>query len=175
METPTPSTQRSRASRLLEALIVLMILGGLSSLVLPQFSSAARVSQETSLRDDLRYIRTQILVYRAQHGGTAPGYPDGDTTRPPTTTDFAAQMTLYTDAQGRTAIQKSEQFCFGPYLEQLPANPVNHSAAIRFIAAEALFPTVPGGSEGWFYQPATGTFAPNIEGRDAVGEPYFQY
>lgn len=175
MPAPTPSPARSRGSRLLEALIVLVIMSGLGALVVPQFSSAARVSRETSLRDDLRYVRTQILVYRAQHGGVAPGYPQGDATHAPTITDLASQLTLYTDAQGRTSTQRGEQFRFGPYLERMPVNPVNRSAAVRFVKADAAFPVRPTGVEGWLYQPSTGAFVPNAEGLDAAGDAYFQY
>ena len=82
---------------LVEILIVVVILGILATIVIPQFSNASINAKENMLKDELRYLRTQIIVYRAQHKDVSPGYPGGDTGQSPTETDFVNQMTKHTD------------------------------------------------------------------------------
>src|SRR5580765_3893635 len=82
---------------LIEILVVVVILGVLGAIVLPKFSDASNITRENTLKDDLRYARTQIIVFKAQHGNTAPGYPAGKTSASPTEQDFLLQMTSFTD------------------------------------------------------------------------------
>ena len=44
----------------------------------PHFASASRLTRENALKDDLRYLRVQIAVFRAQHRDVPPGYPAGN-------------------------------------------------------------------------------------------------
>lgn len=154
---------------------MVVILGILATLVLPMFSSAADEARESTLRNDLRYLRTQIQVYRAQHGGIAPGYPGGDPTAAPTLEAFTQQMTLYSDAAGNTSATPSAVYQFGPYLKKVPANAITGNAEIKLLANGASFPTEPSGSEGWVYKPANGQIAANVEGADRTGINYFDY
>src|SRR5882757_9690951 len=78
---------------LIEILIVVVILGILASIVIPQFSNAAHSARENTLKDDLRYLRTQIVVFKAQHGDAAPGYPGGNTAATPTWDLLQTQLT----------------------------------------------------------------------------------
>src|SRR5438105_7827710 len=72
---------------LIEILIVVTILGIIATIVVPQFSTASNTARENMLKDELRYLRTQIVVYKAQHHDVNPGYPGGDTTKSATDTD----------------------------------------------------------------------------------------
>src|SRR4051812_15890238 len=87
--------RRKRAFTLIEILIVVVILGILAAIVIPQFSNASHVARENSLKDDLRYLRTQVAVFKAQHRDVPPGYPSGNIASTPTSADFIAQMTQY--------------------------------------------------------------------------------
>jgi general secretion pathway protein G len=167
--------RRPQAFSLLEILIVLMILGILAALVVPQFSDASNLAKESSLRDELRYLRTQIMVYRAQHGGVAPGYPNGNPKLEPTNQAFAAQLTRYSNAKGQTADAASAEFHLGPYLQRVPVNPINGSSAVRFLGSDEPFPSAPVGEEGWLYKPSTGVIAANVPGQDVQGGAYFDY
>src|SRR5438874_253015 len=82
---------------LIEILIVVVILGILATIVVPQFSNASMNARENTLKDELRYLRTQIVVYKAQHHDVPPGYPNGDRTAAATGPDFILQMTKPTD------------------------------------------------------------------------------
>src|SRR4051812_32333230 len=69
---------------LVEILIVVVILGILATVVIPQFSNASQEARENTLKDDLRYLRIQIQVYKAQHRDVPPGYPNADPNQAPT-------------------------------------------------------------------------------------------
>ena len=58
---------------LVEVLIVVVILGILAAIAIPQFSNSTRISRENMLRADLRMVREQIQIYRAQHSDVSPG------------------------------------------------------------------------------------------------------
>ncbi len=168
---------RSSAFTLVELLIVLLIIALLAALVLPGFSSATASARETNLIDNLRHVRTQLLVYTAQHGGAAPGYPDGNKNAAPDADVFVAQMTGYTDKIGRVSPSGNPDadYAMGPYLRKVPTNPINLSAAVRIVSAHDSFPSGPSGAEGWLYQPTTLTFVANVPGQDKTGRPYFDY
>ena len=74
----------ARGFTLIEIMVVIVILGVLGAVVLPRFSDASNTTRENTLKDDLRYARTQIIVFKAQHNDTAPGYPAGKTSASPT-------------------------------------------------------------------------------------------
>jgi len=66
----TPRRHR-RGFTLVEILIVVVILGILASIVIPQFSNATETARQNTLKDELRYLRTQFVVYGAQHNDVA--------------------------------------------------------------------------------------------------------
>lgn len=159
---------------LVEILIVVLILGILAALVVPKFSNASALANETSLRNDLRHLRTQVMVYRAQHG-VSPGYPGGNPSVAPTFDVLVAQLTRYTSEQGEVSAMATSLYRYGPYIQNFPKNPVNHSNQVKFIAAEASLPFAPSGDQGWIYQPATATIMANVDGLDGSGNRYFDY
>lgn len=167
--------EREAGFTLIELLIILMIIGVLAALVIPGYSTASASARESSLADNLRHVRTQILVYTAQHGGIPPGYPEGNLSAAPTAEAFVAQMTTYTDGIGRVSASRTEVFDNGPYLRKIPANPLNLSDLVRVIPDGQTFPSGAFGPEGWVYKPATRTFVANTPGHDKSGRAYFDY
>jgi general secretion pathway protein G len=159
---------------LVEILIVVVIIGIMASIVVPQFTNASHQARENTLRDDLRFLRTQIGVFAAQHNDVPPGYPGGDKTATPTQADFVAQMTLYTDVWCTTSTSRSAVFKYGPYLSRIPANPLNNSDQVMVLANGAAVPA-PDNSTGWIYKPYTKELIANLTGNDATGTPYTQY
>lgn len=163
------------AFTLIELLIVLVILGILATIVIPQFSSASVNARETALKDELRYLRTQIIVYKAQHHDTPPGYPNGDRNATPTGPDFIAQLTRPTDQSGVTAAAASQIFKYGPYLSTMPNNPLNNLQAVQIVGDNQPMPTPSGVTYGWIYKPFTGDIIANSPGSDANGTLYSSY
>jgi general secretion pathway protein G len=164
-----------RAFTLIELLIVVVILGILATIVIPQFSSASVNAKENTLKDELRYLRTQIVVYKAQHHDIPPGYPNGDRNAAPTGADFIAQLTRPTDNFGVTAAAPSQVFKYGPYLSTMPHNPLNNLQAVQIVADNQAMPAPTGVTYGWIYKPATGEIIANSPGSDASGTLYSAY
>lgn len=131
---------------LVEILIVVVILGILAALVVPQFSDATQASQESTLRMDLHRIRIQLEIYKEHHGGYPP------------LADFENKMIRPTNAAGDVAplgtAKGTLSFPFGPYLNSMPRNP----------RAVATLPMVGNGAVGtsqWHYDESTGIFRAN--------------
>jgi len=166
---------RRRGFTLIELLIVIVILGILATIVIPQFSNASVNAKENTLKDELRYLRTQIVVYKAQHHDIPPGYPNGDRNATPTGPDFIAQLTRPTDAFGVTASAASSVFKFGPYLSAMPHNPLNNLQAVLIVPDNQPMPAPTGVTYGWVYKPLTGEIIANSPGSDASGTLYSSY
>ena len=136
---------RRGAFTLVEILIVVVILGILAAIVVPQFSSAAQESRQSSMEQSIHRIRQQVEVYAAQHGGE---YPTDAST-------FEAQMTEPTNAAGQ-APGANEQV-FGPYIRDIPRNP--------FTGGITVGEGEPGESD-WYY--AQGEFRANDSAAHAL-------
>ena len=157
---------------LVEILIVVVIVGILAAIAVPKLSNASQIARESSLKEDLHFLRTQVNVYRANHQ-VSPGYPGGDSTQAPTQQAFIDQLTLYTNALGNTSATQTGPYTLGPYLPQVPANPVNSLATLKLLAPTDAFTA--DGTTGWLYQPSTGLIKPNVAGLDSEGHPYSDY
>ena len=119
---------------LVEILIVVVILGILAAIVIPQFSNASQEASVNRIRADLQTMRSQIELYKIQHLGIAPT----------DNTTFQAQMTAQTAVGGGVGTD------FGPYLQSLPVNAFTNSNAI--VAADD-------GVSGWVYTVGAGNLA----------------
>ena len=165
--------KRNQGFTLVEILIVVVILGILAAIVVPKVSNASQTARENTLRDDVRFLRTQITVYAAQHHDLNPGYPGGDSTQTATGPTFVAQMTSFTDDLGNTSATGSAVYAYGPYLSQMPINPSNSMVTILIV--DGTGPMTPDGTTGWLFQPQTGAILPNIVGNDCTGTPFATY
>ncbi|MFQ5410763.1 MAG: type II secretion system protein [Phycisphaerae bacterium] len=128
---------RRNAFTLVELLIVVIILGILAAVVIPQFSDASTDARVSSLTTNLATIRGQIEFYKLQHNGN---YPNLTVPVP-----FADAMTKKTDVGGGlNAVGK-----YGPYLQAIPMNPFTNTNTITGTA---------GSGAAWYYDEATGAF-----------------
>jgi general secretion pathway protein G len=114
---------------LVEILIVVIILGILAAIVIPQFTNASTDARRNSTTAQLQTIRTQIQLFKLQHNDTIPDLVTNQWV------PFTASSTA-TDPTGATA------GTFGPYLQAAPVNPLN---------GFTLVATAPGAGVGWVY------------------------
>ncbi len=134
------------AFTLVEILIVVIILGILGAVVIPQFTSAAEDAKRSALVTNLQTIRSQLELYKLQHNGN---YPTDSTT-------FANQMTQKTTASGSTT-----DGTLGPYLLSVPNNPYTSTNTIN--AAD-------GTASAWYYSVTDGVATFRANDGDATNE-----
>ncbi|NQU76570.1 MAG: prepilin-type N-terminal cleavage/methylation domain-containing protein [Planctomycetes bacterium] len=158
---------------LVEILIVVIILGILAAIVIPQFSNASQAARASTLAEDLRVSRTQLAVYMAQHGGVPPSYPPDRS--PPTAEMFVAQMTMATNELGETQPIGTPGFRYGPYWREAPSNPVNLKNTVAILGDGEDLPAEASDEFGWIYQPGTLTFLADSVGQDSNGKSYIEY
>ena len=65
-------TKKSRGFTLVEILIVVIILGILAAIVIPQFTNASTDAKNNSTSSTLQTLRGQIELFKIQHGDTPP-------------------------------------------------------------------------------------------------------
>jgi len=112
---------RAKGFTLVEILIVVVILGILAAIVIPQFTDASTQARESSMCSDLQMMRSQIELYKVQHRDTLGGITDGAT--------FIARMTTWTDIDGTILAAATPGVSFGPYMQKVPVNPFNNALA----------------------------------------------
>jgi len=167
--------RKSGGFTLVEILIVVVILGILAAIVIPQFSNAAASARAVTLKDDLRFMREQNGTYKILHGDVAPGYDNSDPNGNASEATYVAQMTLYTDAAGNTSANQSAVFKYGPYLAKVPNNPINNKNTILIVQNGGAVPNAASDQYGWIYKPQTQTFLSDAVGTDGNGANYFSY
>ena len=68
---------KSKAFTLIEILIVVVILGILAAIVVPQFTKASEDAQVGNVQTQLQTIRSQIELYRVKNNGFTPDFTTG--------------------------------------------------------------------------------------------------
>ena len=130
--------KRNGGFTLVEILIVVVILGILAAIVIPQFTEASNDARESALASDLQTVRSQIELYKVQHRGRLPGLDANGQFDGQLLVDL---MTMKSDANGKVyrGTGPTEEYEYGPYLTRMPANP---------FAAEARAALTKGGPGG---------------------------
>ena len=131
-----------RGFTLVEALIIIIVLGIIASVVVPQFTSADTKDKLGDLKTNLRVIRDQLEVYKLQHFNHYPTGPD----------TFEDQMTKASKADGTIADIGAARYDLGPYLLSVPHNPFTGTNSIGSGGI---------GTSAWYYDPQTGQFRAN--------------
>ena len=165
--------QARKGFTLVEILIVVVILGILAAIVIPQFTQASTEAKTNSLCSDLQSLRSQIELYKCQHNDTAP-----------TAADFIAKMTQTTKLDGTASGSKerdvANDFEYGPYLERVPINPFNDKkdagdatqGSITSVAAKVSPGT---DAASWQYNETTGEIWAGNSGATADGTNYADF
>ena len=139
---------------LVEILIVVVILGILAAIVIPQFTEASTEAKTSRLVTDLQSVRSQIELYKIQHNDNLPG-----TAGP----SFEEAMTMYTLNDGTlAAVQEPADGVYGPYMTKIPSNAFIPIADDANNVTAAATGSAPGDdSSGWFFNTTTGVFQAN--------------
>jgi len=148
---------------LVEILIVVVILGILAAIVIPQFTEASTEAKESRLVSDLQMMRSQIELYKIQHNDRLPGVETAASPIGSTGTEtFVNCMTGYTDQWGNPAAGPGPGI-YGPYMQKLPTNPFNAPVPLDTVSFGAAIAPGVGGSDatGWNLDPASGKFQAN--------------
>jgi type II secretory pathway pseudopilin PulG len=164
-----------RSAGALELLIVLLLLGVVVTLLAPRVARASHASQDATLADCLRYLRTQIQVYAIEHHNVAPGFADGNVSQSPDYPTFIAQLTHCTDGHGHVLAEQPPAGSFGPYLATIPANPLTLRTGVLMVSTGIMPPADESQPYGWFYCPRTRQIMPNVSGADSMGVAYSSY
>ena len=148
---------------LVELLIVVIILGVIAAIAIPQFTSSTEDAKLSSLDMTLSEMRNAIEMYYHQHSATYPGakkHTDGVAvaTAAEAATAFTNQLTLYSSSTGKTAVTKDATYKYGPYIKKtMPSNPYNSLATVVCdIVEDDITNTSSGGTGGWKFYTKTG-------------------
>ncbi len=144
--------KRNAGFTLVEILIVVIILGILAAIVIPQFTEASNDARESALASDLQTVRSQLELYKVQH---LERYPSVNELNVLNTANFIARLTGRTDEDGKV----NAAGLFGPYLQKFPTNPFVSSGAadVTFGVADPA----PGAGNGWYFNTGTGKLSAN--------------
>jgi general secretion pathway protein G len=123
-----------RAFTLVEILIVVIILGILAAIVIPQFANASSDAKMTNLKTSLANVRNQIEIFKTQHNDVAPAL-----------SGMWTIMLTQTDTTEATTNAPTGTH-WGPYLQAAPINPFNNMTGVSSATVDT--------NAGWFYQPA---------------------
>lgn len=158
---------------LVELIIVIIIIGILAALAIPQFVSSTKDAQEATLSGDLAVMRNAINLYYHQHESIYPGAvktdgSGGETAGTDNPAAFIDQLTQYTNEQGQTsATLDRANFPFGPYLMRgIPDNPLAAAGADTdnvIVTADNVALTADADpTTGWKFSKNTGEFIANV-------------
>lgn len=144
----------NRGFTLVEILIVVIILGILAAIVIPQFTNASGDARNSSLRSQLKTLRGQISLYKVQHSDN-----------PPAVTSMWTHMLFPSNTTGTTNATANATFPFGPYMQQTPTNPLNGRTGVSTTATDT--------NAGWFYTVNGTQFT--LQARDLNGNAITTY
>ncbi|MGD2062037.1 MAG: prepilin-type N-terminal cleavage/methylation domain-containing protein [Nitrospirota bacterium] len=168
------SRKSEQGFTLVELLIVVIILTIISAIAIPQFGSSTEDAKVSSLETNLSELRAAVELYYHQHNSRYPGvYVEADGTTPAATAAeaqaaFIAQLTQYTDRNGKVAGVKDATFKYGPYIKKatLPKNPFLDGAAAVDVLADIVENDITAaitvnGTSGWKFYTQTGRLVAN--------------
>lgn len=134
--------QVRKAFTLVEILIVVVILGILAAIVIPQFTSASEEAQASSAASQLSTVRNQIELYRVRNNGQPPELDNlftGDAADPFTRPDPYWLSVVNAD-----------------HMRVAPVNPRTGNSDVEAGEEADSLEFVERGDAGWIYDEDTG-------------------
>jgi prepilin-type N-terminal cleavage/methylation domain-containing protein len=109
-----------RGFTLIELLIVVVILGVLASISVPQFANAGEDARRSSLAATIHSLNHQIQLYKLEHGDQLP--------------DLAAASAAGTHFQPLVGVTTFDSRTRGPYALSIPVNPLTGGSVVKDAA-----------------------------------------
>ena len=149
----TDRPARNMGFSLIEILIVVVLIGMLAMIVVPEMLHSSEEARNSTLAGNIRAVRAQIEVYKMQHGDRGPHLDENGN---PDTANFVARLTGKTDPTGKL---NTSGAC-GPYLHQWPENEycTANPGGVKF--GKPARPLADG-TTGWYYSTSTCLFSAN--------------
>jgi general secretion pathway protein G len=139
---------RKSGFTLVEILIVVIILGILAAIVIPQFTNASQDARKSNLASQVQTLKSQIELYKLQHKDKVP--------------DISAKwdsLIYYSDINGDVTGQLTQPdnttippHNLGPYMQAAPTNPLTASSAV----VDGVGAGKADGTHGWTFDKVTG-------------------
>jgi general secretion pathway protein G len=145
---------KSSGFTLVEILIVVIILGILAAIVIPQFTNASNDARNNSVASTLQTLRGQLELYKIQHADTPPAFASMWTNL------LNASNTTGTTTAGAT----TATYPLGPYVQAAPINPANGNSTVAAAAATTA---------GWVYTVSGSQYT--IQAVDTTGDTVLTY
>ncbi len=164
---------------LIEMLIVLIVLGILAMIIIPQVSVSTEDAKLRTLQTNLNVMRSSIETYYAQHNSVYPGAIN-DATGSGAPADatagavaFVNQLTKYSLATGKAAGDSATLATtpptpiFGPYIKgggtMPPMNPFNNlnTITVDLTTTDISIARTADNTSGWKFYAKTGLFFAN--------------
>ncbi|MFC1822189.1 type IV pilin protein [Thermodesulfobacteriota bacterium] len=156
--------EKNEGFTLIEILVVVILLGILATIIIPQVSVSSDDAKLNAAKTNLANLRNAIELYYYQHSNKFPGAL-GETSGGATTSDvdaataFVEQMMKYSSSAGITADSGSSTYQYGPYLRNgIPTNPFNDldTMICDFDEPDITVKSSSGQDYGWKFYPKTG-------------------
>ncbi len=132
-----------KGSAVVEMVAVVVILGVLAAIVIPQFTETSEDTKTSSLHTDIQWMRSMIELYKIQHGGNLPGFGAAS---------FIQALTGETDHTGAVGDH------YGPYIDKMPVNAFTGLNTVRFESGAQYEVPVAKATHGWVFNITTGEF-----------------
>jgi prepilin-type N-terminal cleavage/methylation domain-containing protein len=156
---------------LIELLIVIIVLGILAMVIIPQITVSTTDAKVSTLKSNLSAMRNAIELYYHQHENVYPGAKSITGGTPAdaaaAATAFLQQLTQFTKVDGTVGASKTVDFKFGPYLKSttLPENPFNNLRTVLCdIATTDITSKSADGTTAWKAYTITGVLIANDNG-----------
>ena len=168
--------QQQKGFALIEILIVVILIGILATIIIPQVMVSSDDAKLNTLKTNLARMRKVIEIYHYQHGNTYPGVKralnGGDVTnQSQAANSFFRQLTKYSEVTGNVSVIKTAAAKYGPYITggRLPTNPFNHVDTVTCdITTTDITVRTSDGTSGWKFYTQTGILMANDGAHDDI-------
>ncbi len=168
--------QKQTGFTLIEILIVVILLGILATIIIPQVTVSTDDAKLNALKTTLSSMRNAIELYYFQHNDTYPGAKralNGNDVinQGQSENSFFRQLTKYSEVTGNVSVTKTASAKYGPYIKggRLPTNPFNDMDTVTCdIVTTDITVRTSDGTSGWKFYVRTGVLIANDGAHDEL-------